>query len=127
MAAVAVKLSVVDVAPGILVNPEPVFTCHCTVGVGAPDAAAMNVAVFPATTVWFPGLDATEGAVPVPVPFRDMLCVKLFRFRMLSVKDRDPLIAPSPCGMKATGRSQLSPAPSTPGEVSDELTWGQGL
>jgi hypothetical protein len=48
-----VKLRVVDVAPGRLLNVPPPFvlTCHCTVGVGEPVAAAVNVAVWPAVTV----------------------------------------------------------------------------
>jgi hypothetical protein len=32
-----------------------VLTCHCTVGVGEPVAAAVKVAVWPAVTVWFAG------------------------------------------------------------------------
>src|SRR5258708_22903532 len=50
----AVKLSVVDVAPAMLVNVAPPFvlTCHCTVGVGFPLAAAVNVAVCSAFTDW---------------------------------------------------------------------------
>jgi hypothetical protein len=49
----AVKLSVVEVAPPTLVNvvPPSVLTCHCTVGVGEPVAAAVKVAVCPAVTV----------------------------------------------------------------------------
>lgn len=41
----AVKLSVVEVAPGMFENVPPPFvdSCHCTVGVGVPDAAAVNV------------------------------------------------------------------------------------
>ena len=31
--------------------PELVLTCHCTLGVGVPDAAAVKVAVLPALTV----------------------------------------------------------------------------
>ena len=48
-----VKLSVVEVAPGMLLNvtPPSVLTCHCTVGVGEPVAAALKVAVWPAITV----------------------------------------------------------------------------
>ena len=48
-----VKLNVVEVAPETLLNvPLPaVLICHCTVGVGEPVAAAVNVAVWPAVTV----------------------------------------------------------------------------
>jgi hypothetical protein len=49
----AVKLSVVEVAPERLLNvaPPSVLTCHCTVGVGEPVAAAVKVTVCPAVTV----------------------------------------------------------------------------
>src|SRR5271163_2892995 len=58
-------LSVVDVAPDMFANVPPPFvlTCHCTVGVGDPDAAALNVAVDPAVTVTFAGLVVIVGAV----------------------------------------------------------------
>src|SRR5467141_1901144 len=48
-----VKLSVVEVAPErmLKVTPPSVLSCHCTVGVGDPVAAAVNVAVWPAVTV----------------------------------------------------------------------------
>jgi len=50
-AAVVVKLNVVEVAPAMLLNaPLPMLTCHCTVGVGLPVAAAVKVAVDPAGT-----------------------------------------------------------------------------
>src|SRR5712664_3671461 len=52
-----VKLRVVEVAPETLLNvtPPSVLTCHCTVGVGEPVAAAVKVAVWSAVTVWFVG------------------------------------------------------------------------
>jgi hypothetical protein len=58
-------VSVVDVAPDKFVNVPPplVLTCHCTVGVGEPDAAAVNVAVAQAVTVTFVGLVVIVGAV----------------------------------------------------------------
>jgi hypothetical protein len=45
--ACAVKLYVVDVAPEMLLHDVPplVFTCHCTLGVGLPLAAAVKLAV----------------------------------------------------------------------------------
>ena len=48
-----VKLSVVEVAPEMLLNVAPLFvlTSHCTVGVGEPVAAAVKLAVWPAVTV----------------------------------------------------------------------------
>ena len=42
--------------------PPSVDTCHCTVGVGLPEAAAVNVAVAPAVTVAFAGCVVTVGA-----------------------------------------------------------------
>ena len=62
---VPVMLSVVDVAPARFANVPPplVLTCHCTVGVGEPDAPAVNVAVAPAVTVTFAGLVVIVGAV----------------------------------------------------------------
>src|SRR5713226_1232814 len=44
-------VSVVEVAPARSVKVIPfVETCHCTVGVGPPDADAVNAAVTPAVT-----------------------------------------------------------------------------
>jgi hypothetical protein len=62
--AVATKLSVVDVAPATLLNdvPPSVLTCHCTVGVGLPLAAATNVTFDPALTLWLVGFVVTAGA-----------------------------------------------------------------
>ena len=59
----AVKLRVVVVAPGtsVKVPPPSVLTCHCTVGLGLPLAAAVNVAVWLAKTVWFAGFVVTAG------------------------------------------------------------------
>ena len=49
---VAGRESVVDVAPamGLHVVPPSVETCHCTVGAGVPEAAAVNEAGWPAIT-----------------------------------------------------------------------------
>src|SRR5579871_2272112 len=44
------------------VAPPLVLTCHCTVGVGLPLAAAVNVAVDPALTLWLVGFVVTVGA-----------------------------------------------------------------
>src|SRR5258708_5627443 len=79
--AVAVKLRVVEIAPGMLLKVAPAFVlpCHCTVGAGVPLAAAVNVAVWVAKTVRLAGFAVTagatltvrraalEGAVPAPV------------------------------------------------------------
>ena len=54
---------VVDVAPATLLNVTPsVLTCHCTVGVGFPLAAAVKVAVEPAAALVLTGLVVTVGA-----------------------------------------------------------------
>jgi hypothetical protein len=61
-AAVVVKLKLVEVAPANAVNaPPPVLTIHCTVGVGVPLAAAVNVAVAPAVTVTLVGFVVIAG------------------------------------------------------------------
>ena len=63
--AAAVKLRVVEVAPEMSAQSTPplVLTCHLTVGVGVPLAAAVNVAVLPLTTVWLEGLCVIAGAI----------------------------------------------------------------
>lgn len=69
---VPVRLSVVEVAPDTLVKEVPPFvlTCHCTVGVGEPEAAAVNVAVAAAVTVTFAGFVVIAGVVFPPVTVR---------------------------------------------------------
>ena len=59
------KVKVVLVAPAMSLKVEPpsVLTCHCTVGVGLPLAAAVKVAVWPAVTVWLAGWVVTAGAL----------------------------------------------------------------
>ena len=62
---------VVLVAPRMSdhVPPPLVLTCHLTVGAGLPEAAAENVAVPPAQTVWFVGWVVMTGPVAgVAVP-----------------------------------------------------------
>jgi hypothetical protein len=58
---VAVKVSVVEFAPGKSVNvaPPSELTCHCTVGAGAPVAAALNDAGCPEATVRLDGDEVT--------------------------------------------------------------------
>src|SRR2546425_2589315 len=75
-----VKLSVVEVAPATLLNvtPPSVLTCHCTVGVGEPVAAAVKVAVWPAGTVWLAGCGAVVGGVEV-------VCAVLTAFKVWAV------------------------------------------
>ena len=47
----------------------PTWTCHCSVGVGEPVAAPLNVAVAPTATVVLPGLSRIVGAyVATPEP-----------------------------------------------------------
>ena len=57
------------VAPATLlkVAPPSVENCHCTVGVGVPVAAAVNVAVWPAFNVTSVGFNVMAGAVPAAV------------------------------------------------------------
>jgi hypothetical protein len=55
----AVKLSGLLVAPGMLVNPLPLLACHCSVGV--PLAAAVNDTDVPAQTFVLSGLVVTAG------------------------------------------------------------------
>src|ERR1700691_5820002 len=56
--------SVGEFAPAMFVNVAPPFvlTCHCTVGAGWPEAAALNVAAAPAVTVTLIGLVVITGA-----------------------------------------------------------------
>ena len=59
------KIRVGAIAPGMLANVTPlsVLTCHCTVGLGAPLAAAVNVALVPVFTAWLAGCSVTTGAL----------------------------------------------------------------
>jgi hypothetical protein len=68
--ALAVKLSVVEVAPLRLLNvtPPSVLTCHCTVGAGEPVAPAVNAAVWPAVTVWLVGCVVIVGGAGANKP-----------------------------------------------------------
>ena len=69
---VLLRVRVVLVAPGMSLKVEPpsVLTCHCTVGVGLPLAAAVKVAVWPAVTVWLVGWAVIEGATWAVVTVR---------------------------------------------------------
>jgi len=42
-----VSARVAFVSPVMFVKPDPVFTCHCTVGVGEPLAATVKLAFAP--------------------------------------------------------------------------------
>ena len=42
-------------ARSLKVPPPLVETCHCTVGAGLPEAAALKEALAPAVTVWLAG------------------------------------------------------------------------
>ena len=57
-------VNVVVIAPATLLKLAPPFVlnCHCTVGAGVPDAAAVNVAVCPALTVASVGFCVIAGA-----------------------------------------------------------------
>jgi hypothetical protein len=68
-ATVVTKVSVVLVSPGMLAKPEPLSTCHCTLGAGLPEAAAVKVTGKPAQSVCVTGFVVTAGAVvTVSVP-----------------------------------------------------------
>src|SRR5882757_2393894 len=58
------KVKVVEVAPMISVKVPPplVLICHCTVGVGLPEAAAVKVTVLVAEMLWLKGLVVIAGA-----------------------------------------------------------------
>jgi hypothetical protein len=51
-----------SVVSSVNVAPPSVDTCHCTVGAGLPEAAAVNVALAPSTTVVLVGCVVTVGA-----------------------------------------------------------------
>jgi len=63
----------------VQLEPPFVETCHCTLGAGAPDAAAAKVALLPRSTVVLVGSAVTSGIsstvsvaavlVASPVPF----------------------------------------------------------
>ena len=59
------KVSLVEVAPEIFEYDARLFvlTCHWTVGVGVPLAAAVKLTEAPALTAWLLGLVVTTGAV----------------------------------------------------------------
>ena len=59
-----VKEYVVEVAPVMSVHADPlVLTCHCTVGVGEPLAAALKLTVDPEAPVRLVGCVVTAGTV----------------------------------------------------------------
>ena len=77
------------VAPAMLVKLAPplVDRCHCTVGAGNPDAAAMKLTDAPEFTDWFAGLVVTAGAwftvtvsVWVPLGFTPFDAVRLSEY-----------------------------------------------
>ena len=45
--------------------PLLLLTCHCTVGAGVPEAAAVKLTDVPALTVWLLGLVVTTGGAEV--------------------------------------------------------------
>lgn len=90
--------SVVEVAPAIWVQLLPLFveTCHCTVGVGLPVAAALNVAIAPVSTdtevgsVVMTGAETAGGAATWGMTLRSAagvralptVLVKIARYRL---------------------------------------------
>jgi len=104
--AVVVKLKVVEVAPETAMNDVPPFvlTIHCTVGVGVPVAAAVNVAVFPAVTVVAVGLvvmtieltvSVAAVVVTLPTEFVNTASYRLAFCAAVVVKLKDAEVAPA--------------------------------
>ena len=60
--------SVVDVAPTTSCHGPACWTCHCTVGVGVPDAVAVNDAVDPRAAVTDAGCAVMAGATCTGAP-----------------------------------------------------------
>src|SRR5438093_26942 len=68
------------------VLPPSVLPCHCTVGVGPPDAFAVSVTVFPAlTVVLLAGWSVTTGA---PFTLSVKVCIALLPTPLAAVKCR---------------------------------------
>ena len=63
----AVKLSGLLVAPGMLVNPPPLVACHWSVGAGEPLAAAVNDTTVPVQAPALTGSVVTKGLLIVSV------------------------------------------------------------
>ena len=107
-------VKVVVVAPATFwkVAPPSVLNCHCTVGVGVPVAAAANVAVCPALTVWSVGFWVIEGdcaraevAKSEPSASRKTAAESLTMFLPSAlVKDKPSPAAPLPQVQQETGR-----------------------
>src|SRR5580692_7754026 len=57
-----VRVGDVNPATSNQVDPPSTESCHCTVGLGEPFAAAVNVTVWPYVTVWLSGLVVMDGA-----------------------------------------------------------------
>src|SRR5579871_3026537 len=80
------------------VEPLLVLSCHWTVGVGVPDAAAVNVAVWPAATVWLVGWVVMAGAtLPVepPVNVHDWMFCTAVRPPVPPVKPTNAVLPPT--------------------------------
>src|SRR6266513_83809 len=58
-----VKLSGLEVAPRMLVNPPPLLACHCSIGAGKPLAADVNDTTVPAQTFALTGFVVTTVAI----------------------------------------------------------------
>jgi hypothetical protein len=89
-----VTVKVVAVAPETLVNPEPVLTCHWTVGAGFPLAAAVKDAFAPYVIDAADGFAVTAGAVQeeptakLPLPVEES--AGRAAFVALTVNDVEP-------------------------------------
>ena len=82
------RVSVVAVAPAILLKVPPplVLSCHWTVGAGEPLAAAVKLTFEKTAAVWLVGFVVTDGAVQVgALTVRSNCGLALFFQRLLSL------------------------------------------
>src|SRR5215472_11374597 len=109
----AVKVSVVEVAPGRSVNvvPPSELTCHCTVGAGDPVADALNDALCPDVTVVLDGEDVTVSAGHEEVEVEVEVGVPLVAF-----------VTAKSCGKAVTTMAVVAMQPSLSVNVSVKLS-----
>ena len=101
-----VKLSGLDVSPGMLVNPPPLLACHCSAGAGVPLAAALNDTSAPAQTFVLTGFVVTA----VESPSVRVATAEVTLPQLLENKARNWLLLCDPLAVKLSG---LDVAPGT--------------
>ena len=101
------------VAPATSVHevPPSALTCHCTVGVGLPTAAAEKVTVLPGRAARACGCAVTTGAAPVPIPATPMLFAPDVWFAVTTITPAYGVIA---VGEKVTVTDCTPPGGSVP-------------